>query len=295
MMSKRALGKGLDALFQSYQQEVEVFETNQVDMNNDEIKEIKIQDIDPNKNQPRKDFDGESIDELVKSIKEHGILQPILVKPNNGRYTIIAGERRWRAARLVGLDKIPAIVKDIEESEMLILALVENLQREDLDPIEEAEGIKRLMDDCNLTQEQVAQKIGKSRPVIANALRLLTLSPKIQSYLKENKITTGHARALLGIEDEQTREEIALYIIEKGLSVRETEKLIKRLKEGDNPKTKKIHPKEKPSYLIDIEEKLEESLGTRVLITQGKKKGVIEIEYYNNDDLERIMERILQN
>jgi len=294
-MSKRALGKGLDALFQSYQQEVEVFETNQVDMNNDEIKEIKIQDIDPNKNQPRKDFDGESIDELVKSIKEHGILQPILVKPNNGRYTIIAGERRWRAARLVGLDKIPAIVKDIEESEMLILALVENLQREDLDPIEEAEGIKRLMDDCNLTQEQVAQKIGKSRPVIANALRLLTLSPKIQSYLKENKITTGHARALLGIEDEQTREEIALYIIEKGLSVRETEKLIKRLKEGDNPKTKKIHPKEKPSYLIDIEEKLEESLGTRVLITQGKKKGVIEIEYYNNDDLERIMERILQN
>src|SRR5690606_19365143 len=178
------------------------------------------------------------------------------------------------------------------DSEMLILALVENLQREDLDPIEEAEGIKRLMEECNLTQEQLAQKLGKSRPAIANALRLLSLSDKIQSYLKENKITTGHARALLAIEDEQTREEIALQIIEKGLSVRETEKLIKRLKEGDKPK--KEQKKEKPSYLIDIEEKLEETLGTRVLITQGKRKGVIEIEYYNNDDLERIMDRILQ-
>lgn len=291
-MSKRALGKGLDALFESYQQEI--IDMNQINLKDDgQVKEIKIQDIDPNIDQPRKDFDEESIEELVKSIKEHGILQPILLKPNsNGRYTIIAGERRWRAARLAGLDRIPAIIRDIDDSEMLILALVENLQREDLDPIEEAEGIKRLMEECNLTQEQLAQKLGKSRPAIANALRLLSLSDKIQSYLKENKITTGHARALLAIEDEQTREEIALQIIEKGLSVRETEKLIKRLKEGDKPK--KEQKKEKPSYLIDIEEKLEETLGTRVLITQGKRKGVIEIEYYNNDDLERIMDRILQ-
>lgn len=291
-MSKRALGKGLDALFESYQQEI--IDMNQINLKDDgQVREIKIQDIDPNIDQPRKDFDEESIEELVKSIKEHGILQPILLKPNsNGRYTIIAGERRWRAARLAGLDRIPAIIRDIDDSEMLILALVENLQREDLDPIEEAEGIKRLMEECNLTQEQVAQKLGKSRPAIANALRLLSLSDKIQSYLKENKITTGHARALLAIEDEQTREEIALQIIEKGLSVRETEKLIKRLKEGDKPK--KEQKKEKPSYLIDIEEKLEETLGTRVLITQGKRKGVIEIEYYNNDDLERIMDRILQ-
>lgn len=291
-MSKRALGKGLDALFESYQQEI--IDINQINLKDDgQVREIKIQDIDPNIDQPRKDFDEESIEELVKSIKEHGILQPILLKPNsNGRYTIIAGERRWRAARLAGLDRIPAIIRDIDDSEMLILALVENLQREDLDPIEEAEGIKRLMEECNLTQEQLAQKLGKSRPAIANALRLLSLSDKIQSYLKENKITTGHARALLAIEDEQTREEIALQIIEKGLSVRETEKLIKRLKEGDKPK--KEQKKEKPSYLIDIEEKLEETLGTRVLITQGKRKGVIEIEYYNNDDLERIMDRILQ-
>ncbi len=291
-MSKRALGKGLDALFESYQQEI--IDMNQINLKDDgQVREIKIQDIDPNIDQPRKDFDEESIEELVKSIKEHGILQPILLKPNsNGRYTIIAGERRWRAARLAGLDRIPAIIRDIDYSEMLILALVENLQREDLDPIEEAEGIKRLMEECNLTQEQLAQKLGKSRPAIANALRLLSLSDKIQSYLKENKITTGHARALLAIEDEQTREEIALQIIKKGLSVRETEKLIKRLKEGDKPK--KEQKKEKPSYLIDIEEKLEETLGTRVLITQGKRKGVIEIEYYNNDDLERIMDRILQ-
>lgn len=293
-MSKKALGRGLDALFQSYQQELEVFDTDQTNEKAEEVREIKIQDIDPNKNQPRKDFDEEKIDELVISIKEHGVLQPILLKPNNGRYTIIAGERRWRAARLAGLDKIPAIVRDIEESEILLLALVENLQREDLDPIEEAEGIRRLMDECNLTQEQVAQKVGKSRPVIANALRLLTLSPKIQSYLKENKITTGHARALLGIEDQKIREEIAIYIIEKGLSVRDTERLIKRIKEGESLKPNKAEKKDKPSYLIDIEERLEESLGTKVVITQGKKKGVIEIEYYNNDDLERIMDKILQ-
>lgn len=293
-MSKKALGRGLDALFQSYQQELEVFDTDQTNEKAEEVREIKIQDIDPNKNQPRKDFDEEKIDELVISIKEHGVLQPILLKPNNGRYTIIAGERRWRAARLAGLDKIPAIIRDIEESEILLLALVENLQREDLDPIEEAEGIRRLMDECNLTQEQVAQKVGKSRPVIANALRLLTLSPKIQSYLKENKITTGHARALLGIEDQKIREEIAIYIIEKGLSVRDTERLIKRIKEGESLKPNKAEKKDKPSYLIDIEERLEESLGTKVVITQGKKKGVIEIEYYNNDDLERIMDKILQ-
>lgn len=293
-MSKKALGRGLDALFQSYQQELEVFDIDQTNEKAEEVREIKIQDIDPNKNQPRKDFDEEKIDELVISIKEHGVLQPILLKPNNGRYTIIAGERRWRAARLAGLDKIPAIIRDIEESEILLLALVENLQREDLDPIEEAEGIRRLMDECNLTQEQVAQKVGKSRPVIANALRLLTLSPKIQSYLKENKITTGHARALLGIEDQKIREEIAIYIIEKGLSVRDTERLIKRIKEGESLKPNKAEKKDKPSYLIDIEERLEESLGTKVVITQGKKKGVIEIEYYNNDDLERIMDKILQ-
>jgi len=285
-MAKKALGKGLDALFQTYEAGI-----TEKDNNKNEIKEIKIQDIDPNLDQPRKNFNQESIEELVASIKEHGIIQPILVKPEKERYTIIAGERRWRAARLAGLEKVPAIVMDVDKNEMLMIALVENLQREDLDPIEEAEGIRMLMKDYNLTQEQVAQKIGKSRPVITNALRLLSLSAKIQSYIKENKLTAGHARALLGLEDNKKREEVAELIIEKELSVRETEKLIKKIKDGE--KNEKQN-KEKPGYIIDIENKLEESLGTRVVITQGKKKGVIEIEYYNNDDLERIMEKILQ-
>lgn len=286
-MAKRGLGKGLDALFQSYEEEI-LYKSEDQEV----IKEIRIQDIDPNKNQPRKEFDTESIDDLVNSIKEHGVIQPILLKPNNGRYTIIAGERRWRAARQAGLQKIPAIIKDVDKNEMLMIALVENLQREDLNPIEEAEAIKQLMEGCDLTQEQVAQKIGKSRPVIANALRLLTLSPNIQAYVRDNKLTTGHARALLGIEDPEEREKIARLIIENELSVRETEKLIKRLRDGDEKKVKQIA--EKPSYIVEIENKLEESLGTKVLITQGKKKGVIEIEYYNYDDLERIMDRILQ-
>jgi len=286
-MAKRGLGKGLDALFQSYEEEI-LYKSEDQEV----IKEIRIQDIDPNKNQPRKEFDTESIDDLVNSIKEHGVIQPILLKPNNGRYTIIAGERRWRAARQAGLQKIPAIIKDVDKNEMLMIALVENLQREDLNPIEEAEAIKQLMEGCDLTQEQVAQKIGKSRPVIANALRLLTLSPNIQAYVRDNKLTTGHARALLGIEDPEEREKIARLIIENELSVRETEKLIKRLRDGDEKKVKQIA--EKPSYIVEIENKLEESLGTKVLITQGKKKGVIEIKYYNYDDLERIMDRILQ-
>lgn len=286
-MAKRGLGKGLDALFQSYEEEI-LYKSEDQEV----IKEIRIQDIDPNKNQPRKEFDTESIDDLVNSIKEHGVIQPILLKPNNGRYTIIAGERRWRAARQAGLQKIPAIIKDVDKNEMLMIALVENLQREDLNPIEEAEAIKQLMEGCDLTQEQVAQKIGKSRPVIANALRLLTLSPNIQAYVRDNKLTTGHARALLGIEDPEEREKLARLIIENELSVRETEKLIKRLRDGDEKKVKQIA--EKPSYIVEIENKLEESLGTKVLITQGKKKGVIEIEYYNYDDLERIMDRILQ-
>jgi len=202
-MAKRGLGKGLDALFQSYEEEI-LYKSEDQEV----IKEIRIQDIDPNKNQPRKEFDTESIDDLVNSIKEHGVIQPILLKPNNGRYTIIAGERRWRAARQAGLQKIPAIIKDVDKNEMLMIALVENLQREDLNPIEEAEAIKQLMEGCDLTQEQVAQKIGKSRPVIANALRLLTLSPNIQAYVRDNKLTTGHARALLGIEDPEEREKL---------------------------------------------------------------------------------------
>lgn len=284
-MTKRGLGKGLDALFQAYDNK------ESVDASKDQVLEVKIHDIDPNIGQPRKNFDSVSIEELSKSIEEHGIVQPIIVRPSNGRYTIIAGERRWRAARLAGLDKVPIIIRDIDEKEMLEIALIENLQREDLNPMEEAEGINSLIQAYGLTQEQVAQRLGKSRPAIANSLRLLNLPKEVKTMLETNLISSGHARALLGLDSDSKKVEIAKLIVEKGLSVRETENLIKKIKTNkDNQKTAKTT--EKPSYILELENKMEESLGTKVTIQQGKKKGVIEIEYYSNDDLERIIDMI---
>lgn len=282
-MTKRGLGKGLDALFQTYDSFDE-----EVDKN-DQVTEMKILDIDPNIDQPRRNFNQESIQELSRSILEHGVVQPIIVKPFNGRYIIIAGERRWRAARAAGLDKIPVIIRDLDDKEMLEIALIENLQREDLNPMEEAEGIYNLIETYQLNQEQVAKRLGKSRPAISNALRLLNLPREIKRLLEENAISTGHARALLGLNNDKEKIEIAKLIVDKGLSVRETENLIKRLKSEKEGNTKSI-PKNKPTFILEIENRMEESLGTRVTIQQGKKKGIIEIEYYSNDDLERIID-----
>lgn len=281
-MTKRGLGKGLDALFQSYDDFDEEVE-------NDNVTSLNILKIDPNVEQPRRDFNQESIKELSKSIQEHGVVQPIIVKPLNGRYVIIAGERRWRAARQAGLEKIPVIIRDLDDKEMLEIALIENLQREDLNPMEEAEGINNLINTYNLNQEQVAKRLGKSRPAISNALRLLKLPKEIRILLEENSISTGHARALLGIEDNAKKVELAKLIVDKGLNVRETESIIKKMKESKED-SKKKKPKEKPSFIMEIENKMEEFLGTRVTIQQGKKKGIIEIEYYSNDDLERIID-----
>lgn len=284
-MAKRGLGKGLDALLQPY-------DVQTLSHSMESIQEIRIVDIDPNVDQPRKRFDKQKIMELAQSIKQHGVVQPIIVKPNDGRYVIVVGERRWRAARLAGLTHIPAIVRDVDKRELVELALIENLQREDLNPIEEAHGIRQLIEEYGLTQEQVAEKIGWSRPAVANALRLLTLGDEIKGYLEDGRLTSGHARALLSLEDEQLRLMLAKKIVEKGLSVREVEQIVKSLKSKDNNKGKTVNAN-KPSFILEIESNLEERFGTRVQITQGKKKGIIQIEYYSDKDLERIVEKLM--
>ena len=225
--------------------------------------------------------------ELVDSYTLHGVVQPIIVVPKGKRYVIVAGERRWRASGS-GQADYTCHSYDLDEKQTLEISLIENLQREDLNPIEEARGIQELVDRLNLTQEEAAERLGKSRPAVANALRLLQLSAQIQKLIHDNRLSAGHARALLAVADEKKREKIAEIIAEKKLSVRETEKLIQK----ENKQKKKAKAKEKPSYLTVIESELEESLGTRVQIIPGAKKGVIEIEYYSNEDLERILEKV---
>ena len=289
MAMKKGLGRGLDALFESYKEETENTEEALSEAEKNQIQEIRINDIDPNPYQPRKQFNEEGIRELAESIRSHGVVQPIIVKKSGFRYQIIAGERRWRAAREAELMTIPAMVMDLTEEEIIEIGLIENLQREDLNPIEEAQGIQQLMDRMNLTQEEAAKRLGRSRPAVANALRLLHLSDRIQKYLSEKRITTGHARALLSVEDKKLREEVARMIIEKDLNVRDTEKIIQNI--NKQKKTRK-NGKEKPSYIMEIENGLEESLGTKVQIRPGAKKGIIQIEYYSNEDLERIINRV---
>ncbi len=276
-MSKKGLGKGLGALIR---------ENDEVADNS--IMEIKITDIDTNESQPRKFFDSEALESLASSIKEHGVVQPIIVKKLEHGYQIVAGERRWRAARIAELKTIPAIVKDFSNVEVMEIALIENLQREDLNPIEEAIAYKSLLDEYNMTQEVISKRIGKSRPAIANSLRLLNLSENIRKKVIESKISAGHARALLAIEDEKKREEIANKIVENQLNVRDIESLAKEKKAV---KKKEVS---KDLELIEIEEKLKGFFGTKVNIVNKKSRGKIEIEYYNNEDLERILE-LLEN
>ena len=289
MAMKKGLGRGLDALFESYKEETENADEALSEQEKKQIQEIRINDIDPNPNQPRRQFDEEGIQELAESIRSHGVVQPIIVKKSGFRYQIVAGERRWRAAREAGSITIPAMVMNLTEEKVIEIGLIENLQREDLNPIEEAQGIQQLVDRMDLTQEEAAKRLGRSRPAVANALRLLHLSDRIQRYLSDKRITTGHARALLSIEDKKLREQVAGMIIEKGLNVRDTEKIIQNL---DKKKKARKNAREKPSYIMEIENGLEESLGTKVQIRPGTKKGIIEIEYYSNEDLERIINRV---
>ena len=295
--SKKGLGRGLEALFDDSKSEKssegfdflsDLSDTEIAD--SDSIKMIKVRDIEPNKNQPRKTFDKEKLEILSSSIATHGIVQPILVKPNiNGTYMIVAGERRWRAAKLAKIKEVPCVIRQLDEPAVMEIALIENLQREDLNPIEEAEGYRRLMETCELTQEEVAEKVGRSRSAVANSLRLNNLSERVKQMVIDGKLSQGHARALLSITDDNEQFELAKFIIEKGLNVRQVEKLVSDTSENKKkPKTKQVTGMMK-KYFSEVENDLGSRLGTKVKISEGANKGKIEIEYYSKDDLERIL------
>ena len=274
------LGKGLNAIF---------IENDSED--NGGSVTLKISEIEPNREQPRKEFDEKALSELAESISKHGLLQPLLVRPLTlGGYQIVAGERRYRACRMAGLTEVPVIIRELGESETMELALIENLQREDLTPLEEALGYKVLMDEHGFSQEEVAQSVGKSRPAVANALRLLKLPESISEYLKDGRISAGHARALLTIEDEELMKELAEEIVNKDLSVRQVEKICKQKPKA--PKEEKIE--KKPSFYSMVELALNESLGRKIKISKskGKEGGVIQIEFYSDEELTELSNKL---
>ena len=273
-------GRGLEALI-----------SQQVDNINDKgVTEIDINKISPNREQPRRVFDETALEELAASIKQVGVIQPIILAKDGNYYKIIAGERRWRAAKIAGIEKIPAVVRDYDETFAFEVALIENLQRENLNSIEEANGYKRLMDEFGMSQEDVAEKVGKSRPAIANSLRLLNLTADVQKLVLDNKISGGHARALLGLNDSAKQLEAAEKIIEGGLSVRAAEALVKLYNAEKSVETKETVFKTE-GYKA-IEKNLKDLFGTKVKLNCKKNKGKIEIEYYSDADLERILELI---
>lgn len=281
---KKGLGKGLGALYNTEEA---------IDSVSEQVQELKVSQIEPNKSQPRTEFDRDKLEILADSIKKYGVLQPIVVKKlDNGFYKIIAGERRWRASKLAGIDKIPVVVRDYDDKETMEIALVENLQREDLNPFEEARGYRELMDLFSMTQEQVAQRVGKSRSAVANSIRLLSLCDEIKSFVLKKELTVGHVRALLATDNEGVQLMAARRIVEEGLTVRQTEALIKSLLQEKKEKKKNPVDEELKRYLGTLEKKLSDSLGTKVTISNKKNRGKIEIEYYNNDDFERIMNLI---
>jgi len=277
MVKKKGLGKGLGALLTD--------ENSSID--SDSIVELKIMDVEPNRNQPRKTFDEENIAELADSIKQNGIITPILVsEAENGYYSIIAGERRWRAAKIAGLKTIPAIVKKFDNEKLYEISLIENLQREDLSPVEEALGYKKLMEDYNLTQEDVSYKVSKSRSSVANALRLLNLSKTVLEFLESSKISVGHAKVLLSVQNEKIQLKLANLVYDNNLSVRELEAEIKKLnKPAKKEKEEDLNVK---LAFQSMEKIISDSLGTKVKIINKNNKGKIQIEYYSNGDLERI-------
>ncbi len=287
MAAKRSgLGKGLDGMI-----------VNKIPKeNNDSNKEkseilIDINKVEPNREQPRHNFDEDALMELSDSIKQFGILQPLLVQEQGDYYEIIAGERRWRAAKMAGLKKVPVIIKKYTEQEVVEISLIENIQRENLNPIEEAAAFKRLLTEFDLKQDEVAERVSKSRTAVTNSMRLLKLGEKVQQMVIDDMISTGHARALLALEDEELQYKTAMQIFDEKLSVRETEKLVRSLK---NKKEKKNIKKQEPenSFIYkDIEERMKSIIGTKVVVnSKSKDKGKIEIEYYSDEELERILE-----
>ena len=288
---KSGLGKGLDSLIPDHQSEKTGLHTESEESgSNDGVVMVKISKVEPNKNQPRKQFDEYSLLELADSIKLYGVLQPLLVLDKGNYYEIIAGERRWRAAKLAGIKEIPVLIKEYTEREIVEISLIENIQRENLNPIEEAIAYKRLLEDFNLKQDEIAERVAKSRTAVTNSIRLLKLDEKVQQMLIDEMISTGHARALLAITEPQEQVNLANQVFDEKLSVRETEKLIKKLLEP----AKRVEKKEEPALdaaYEQMEEKMKGIIGTKVTIHRKKKdKGKIEIEYYSQDELERIID-----
>jgi len=293
-MAARGLGKGLDSLIPNAVGESKIKKEESMNQNKSEeaVKPetlVKITMVEPNREQPRKNFDEDALMELADSIKQFGLLQPILVQDRKDHYEIIAGERRWRAAKLAGLKEVPVIIKNLSEQEIVEISLIENIQRENLNPIEEAQAYKRLLNEFNLKQDEVAERVSKSRTAVTNSMRLLKLCDEVQQMVINEMITTGHARALLAIEDAEQQYSIAQKIFDEKLSVREVEKLVKNLNKPEKPK--KEENKALEVIYNDIEEKLKESLSTKVAISsKGNGAGKIEIEFYSHDDLDRLVE-----
>lgn len=290
--SKKGLGRGLDLLIPADEAK-SISKTKPVsEIVEKGITNVKINKVEPNRAQPRKNFDEDALSELSESIKQFGIIQPLVVQKKNDFYEIIAGERRWRAAKMAGLKEVPVIVKDYSEQEVVEIALIENIQREDLNPIEEAQAYKRLLTEFDLKQDQLAERVSKSRTAITNSMRLLKLTDEVQQMVIENLISSGHARALIAIEDKDLQIQTATKIMDERLSVRETEKLVKSL---INPKKKKeVAEIENKFVYEDIENKIKEIVGTKVKVNHKPNgKGKIEIEYYSNSELERIYDLFL--
>lgn len=285
MAKKSGLGRGLNAILSDKydRQDMEFADNSQ-------IIELKIVDVEPNKDQPRKDFDKEKLDELADSISKHGVIQPIIVTKKDGIYQIVAGERRWRASKQAGLSKIPAIIRNYDETKIMEVALIENLQREDLNPIEEALGYKSLIETFSLTQDRISERVGKSRSAIANSLRLLNLPEKVRALLEKGEISVGHAKVILSLTNKNEQIQIAELIAEKKLSVRETENLIKSKGKEKKPNAK--ISSEVKLAIKDMENAFSKYLGTKVRIKESNGKGKIEISYYSHDEFERITEML---
>ena len=299
-VKRGGLGKGLDSLIPDMnvgsssepKKEVKTKVVEKVVEKPVEVK-VKISKIEPNKEQPRKNFDEDALIELSESIKQHGVLQPILVQERKGYYEIIAGERRWRAAKLAGLKEVPVIIKKFTEQEIVEIALIENIQRENLNPIEEAIAYKRLLTEFNLKQDEVAERVSKSRTAVTNSMRLLKLDDRVQQMVIEEKLSTGHARALLAIEEGELQYQMACKVFDEKLSVRDVEKLVKSI---NTPKKEIKKPEINQAVYDDMSEKLKQIMGTKVqILPKNNEKGKIEIEYYSNDELERIIDLFMSS
>lgn len=280
----RGLGRGLEALI--VDTEIPAVEPA-TGPTTDGVAYIDINDIKPNRNQPRKRFDADRLQELADSISEHGVIQPLIVRLADNGYELVAGERRWRAARLAGLKSVPCLLRELTEEENALVAIIENMQREDLNPVEEAEGLNRMIDNFGLTQEQVSKSVGKSRPYITNSLRLLKLPAEIKEMLSQGSLTAGHGRALLSVSQEKEQLTIAHKIVAEGLSVRLVEAMVQKKQGTKAPAHKHA---ERDANMLQLERELKEKLGTKVKINMSGKKGKIEIEYYSREELERLIE-----